>query len=101
VTPSLSRAREAVEAASETTDDATVREQLVSIDAALETIADDAPPDPSTEGDRLGEIERQLVDLGDETDGATHRHVETARDHLDAFRRTYAPDWESDDAPDG
>jgi len=93
--PSLARARDAVQAASELTDDSTVHEQLTSIDRGLETLSGpDAPPEADTEGDRLEEIERQLVQLGDDADGLALEHIETARDQVDAFRREYAPEWE-------
>lgn len=91
----LRRARDAVRSASELTDDAAVHEQLDSIDAAIETLAsDERPADDAVTGDRLEEVERQLVELGEDADGAVLRRVETARDHLDAFRRTSAQDWE-------
>lgn len=93
--PSLARARDAVQSASQLTDDSHLREQLDSIDRGLETlVGEDAPADLETEGDRLEEIERQLVELGDHADELTLEHVEVARDHVDAFRREYAPEWE-------
>lgn len=93
--PSLARARDAVQSASELTDDAHVREQLNSIDQGLATLTGaDAPTEYETEGDRLEEIERQLVQLGDDAEGLTLEHIQTARDHVDAFRREYAPEWE-------
>ena len=93
--PRLRRARESVQSAIELTDDSTIHDQLQSIDTALgnlsgsETLDDDAE-----EGERLEEVERQLVELGNDADGLAGEHVETARDHLDAFRRTTARDWE-------
>lgn len=93
--PALRRARDAVRAASAHTDDSAVHEQLASIEAAIETLSgDESPADDAVTGDRLEEIERQLVELGEDADGAALRHVETARDQLDAYRRADAQDWE-------
>lgn len=93
--PRLRQAREAVESASQLTDDATVHEQLNSIDRALGDLSGKEALDDSTEeGDRLEDIERQLVELGNGADGLAKQHIETARDHLDEFRRVRAPDWE-------
>ena len=91
----LAIARDAVQSASERTDDATVQEQLHSIDRALaglsgeETIDDDVE-----EGDRLEQLEHQLVKLGDDTDGVVQRQLAVARDNLDRFRQEHAPDWD-------
>jgi hypothetical protein len=93
--PSLEQARDAVQSARELTDDPTAREQLDSIDDGLGTLTgDDAPSDPGTEGERLEELEHQLRDLGDDVDDLSHQHLESARDHIDAYRREYAQDWE-------
>lgn len=95
--PSLTSAREAVQSASELTDDSTIHEQLNSIDEGLATLTGpDAPAAEDVEGDRLEELERQLVTLGDDADELTREHIAAARGHIDAFRREYAPEWESD-----
>lgn len=93
--PRLRRAREAVESASNATEDATIHEQLESIDVALADLSGSATlDDDAEEGDRLEEIERQLVELGNDADGPAKRHIETARDLLDEFRRVRAQDWD-------
>lgn len=93
--PSLTSAREAVQSASELADDSEVHEQLDSIDEGLATLTGgDAPAAEDVEGDRLEEIERQLVQLADDADGLALEHIQAARDHIDAFRREYAPEWE-------
>lgn len=90
----LTRARDAVDSAARLTDDSTVHEQLTSIETGLETLTgDDAPDDAAVEGERLEELERQLVTLGDEVDGLAAQQIETARDLIDTFRRTEAQDW--------
>lgn len=90
----IAAARRDVATASDETDDATVREQLHSVDEALATVSDG--PDDATEGERLEAIEAKLVGLGDEvTEESVHRRIESARDHVDAFRRDEAPDWET------
>jgi vacuolar-type H+-ATPase subunit H len=92
---SLRRARDAVQTARELTDDATTREQLDSIDRALEDLSGtDVLDDDTEEGARLEEVERQLVTLGDDTDNPARQQIGRARDHIDAFRRTEARDWE-------
>lgn len=91
----LASARDAVEKASELTDDSNVREQLDSIERGLDSLSGEAAPDDDAEeGDRLEEVERQLVELGDETDDLAAEHVQTARDRIDEFRRDRARDWE-------
>lgn len=92
----LTLAREAIQTASERTDDATVHEQLMHIDSALDALrGDGAPADDRALGERLQELERQVVELGDDTDGVVTERLETARTHIDQFRREHAPDWES------
>jgi len=93
---SIAIARDAVQSASDRTDDATVREQLRSVDEALEDLSgDETLPDETEEGARLEELEAELVKLGNHTDGAVHEQLEVARDSLDRYRREHAPDWES------
>lgn len=95
MTRHLAVAREAVQSAAEIADDSTVHEQLNSIDRGLDTLtAAEAPEDDVEQGDRLEQIEAKIVGLADETDGRTHDYLETARDHVDAYRREDAPDWE-------
>lgn len=97
----LASARDAVRRASDETDDATVREQLRSIDEGLRELTEDEGPvdvGPSTEGDEphgddLEEIEAKLAGLADEAGGAARGHVEDARDAIDAYRRAYTRDW--------
>lgn len=100
----LAEARDAVEAATELTDDATAREQLHSIREGLDALSGEQEPDDAysqaeepdsaaTRGDRLEELERQLVELGDDVDGLAVKQIETARDRIDAFRRERAQDW--------
>jgi len=91
----LDDARDAVDSARTTTDDSTAREQLGSIREGLETVADE-PTDDERTGDRLEEIERQLVELGNNVEELTASHIHTARDKIDAYRREAAPEWESD-----
>jgi len=93
--PRLADARDAVDSARTITDEAEAREQLASIREGLETVANE-PADDERTGDRLEEIERQLVELGNDVEGLTMSHLETARDQLDAYRRESAPEWESD-----
>ena len=91
----LARASAAVRRGSEVTDDATVREQLRSIEEGLHelTEADETADDGvSTRAsvpneDELEAVEEKLVDLSDEAEGTTRRHLETARDAIDAYRR--------------
>lgn len=93
---SISIARDAIQSADERTDDATVHEQLQSIDLALEQLSGaTAPADDTAEGARLEEVETQIVKLGNQTDGAVHQHLEVARDNLDRFRQEHAQDWEN------
>lgn len=91
----LDNARDAVQTASERTDDATVHEQLQSIDRALAGLSGESTLDDDVEeGERLEALEHQLVKLGNHTDGFVHRQLEHARDNLDRFRQESAPDWE-------
>jgi len=88
----IAEARRLVATASDDTDDATVREQLHSIDEGLAVLADE--PDDAVKGDRLAELEAKLVGLGDEVADEHVLHlVENARNHVDAFRREKAQNW--------
>lgn len=90
----IAAARRLVATASDETDDATVREQLHSVDEGLAAVSERA--DDATEGERLEEVEAKLVGLGDEVDEEdVHQRVQDARDHLDAFRREEAQNWET------
>lgn len=91
----LDDARDAVDSARTITDDSTAQEQLASIREGLETVADE-PTDDERTGDRLEEIERQLVELGNDVEELTASHLQTARDQIDAYRREAAPEWEAD-----
>lgn len=95
----LSRARAAVRRASESVDDAAIREHLRSIDEGLRemTSASDSG-DARTSGDEphgenLEEIESKLAGVLSETDGQTHDQLQMARDEIDAYRRTTTRDW--------
>jgi hypothetical protein len=90
----LRRARDAVQAAGEVTDDSTARAQLTSIDEALKSLSGTDVLDDAEEGTRLESIERQLVTLGNDVGDPARQHIETARDHIDTFRRSEARDWE-------
>ncbi|MFC6758203.1 MULTISPECIES: DUF7553 family protein [Haloarcula] len=93
----LAIARDAVQTASERTDDPTVHEQCQSIVQALSGLAgEETLDDDVREGDRLEQLEHQLVKLGDQTDGVVQRQLSVARDNIDRFRQERAPDWESD-----
>lgn len=61
---------------------------------AYDVPADATPGDDTELGDRLEEIERQLAQLGDDAEGEAADRIAAARDHLDAFRRATARDWE-------
>lgn len=88
----IAKARTFVDEAGDVTDDATVQEQLHSIDEGLGVLADE--PDDAVKGDRLEAVEAKLVGLGDELDDDRVLHlIENARDHVDAFRREKAQDW--------
>jgi hypothetical protein len=93
---SISIARDAIQSASDRTDDGSIHEQLQSIDEALEHLSGEETLDDETEeGERLEQIEEQLVKLGNHTDGAVHQHLEVARDSLDRYRQTDAKNWEN------
>jgi len=90
----IEEARRLVDEASAVTDDATVQEQLHSVDEGLGVLADE--PDDAVKGDRLAEVEAKLVGLGDETDDdedRVHHLLENARNHVDEFRREKAQNW--------
>jgi hypothetical protein len=92
---SLAIARDAIQTASDHTDDATVHEQLQSIDEALDGLSGgDTLEDDAEEGKRLEALEHQLVKLGNHTDGRAQRHLEVARDNVDRYRQSAAPNWE-------
>jgi len=93
--PRLADARDAIDSARTITDEAEAQEQLASIREGLETVADE-PADDERTGDRLEEIERQLVQLGNNVEELTASHLGTARDQIDAYRRESAPEWEPD-----
>lgn len=87
----ISNARRAVAEASDAVDDATIREQLHSIDEGLAAVENE--PDDAEKGDRLEAVESKLVGLGDETEDEATERIEAARDLLDAYRRDRAQDW--------
>ena len=95
----LSRAREAVQRASESADDADLRKHLRSIDEGLmEMTAESEPDEARTSGDEphgenLEEIESKLAGVLSETDGRTREQLQSARDAIDAYRRTTTRDW--------
>lgn len=93
----IAAAREAVQSAAEIAEDSTVHEQLNSIDRGLDQVTgggESEPADDFEQGDRLQQLEEKLVELGEETDDdVVLDHVETARDHIDAFRRDEAQNW--------
>lgn len=111
MTDRLQRAREAVQRAAELTDDATVQEQLHSVDEGLEEMTHSSEEDVSdtdreeeggavkTEGDvprgdELQQVEAKLAGLGDEAEGRARSLIRDARDQLDGYRRAYTRDWE-------
>lgn len=90
----IASARRAVQAAAEEVEIAHVREQLESIDEGLEALSGvEAPDRNDVQGDRLEELEGKLVGLEAHVDDRTLEHLETARDHVDAYRQRYAQDW--------
>lgn len=89
----LAEARDELNAARESTDDATAEEQLASIREALKTLDEDSVEEGAM-GDRLEEMERQLTTLGNDLENLPTSHLQAARDHLDAYRREAAPEWE-------
>jgi molecular chaperone GrpE (heat shock protein) len=83
-----------VQSASERTEDPTVKEQLSSIEQGLAQLSGDAElEDDQEEGERLQEIERQLTQLGDHTDGTIREKLKLARTEIDEFRQEHAQDW--------
>lgn len=95
----LSEAREAIQRASEVADDATVREQLDSIDEGLMEMTEHPGDGPAKtagdvpHGENLEEVEEKIVDLASRTGEPTRSHLEDARDGIDAYRRTFTRDW--------
>lgn len=83
----LRRARMEIDQASDHAD-STVREQLRSIDEGLleliegEKTVSDAPPETT----ELRELESKLAGLEEQTNEQTRQHIETAREHLLAYR---------------
>lgn len=92
---SLPLARDAIQSAHNHADEPDVRRQLTSIDRALADLSgEERLADDTIEGARLEELERQLVTLGNTTEGVVESELETARDHIDGFRQQHAQDWE-------
>lgn len=91
----LAEARDAIDAARELTEDASAEEQLDSIHDGLQSVDDDRL-DEAQVGDRLEELERQIVTLGNDVEDLASSHLQTARDQIDAYRRESAPEWEHD-----
>jgi len=90
----LTDARRAVVAASDAVDDATVREQLRSIEEGLSDLSGARNREDDDQlGDELRTIEDKLSGLLDETDGVTRERIADARDHIDAYRRADTQDW--------
>lgn len=95
----LSAARDAIQRASGTVDDATIREQLDSIDEGLMEMTVDAEGTPAkTEGDvphgeNLKEVEEKVVGLASRTEEPTRSYLEDARDSIDAYRRKFTREW--------
>lgn len=87
----IADARRVVAEASDAVDDATIREQLHSVDRGLAAVADE--PADAEKGDRLESVEAKLVGLGDEVEGDAAEYVATARDLLDDYRRERTQDW--------
>jgi hypothetical protein len=88
----IEEARRLVATASEDVDDATVREQLHSIDEGLAVVNEER--DDAVKGDRLEEVAAKLVGLGDEVGDDHVLHlIENARNHVDTFRRDKAQNW--------
>lgn len=94
----LSRARAAVQRASDEVDDATLRNHLDSLDEGLMEQTEAAKTESDEpDGDQLEQIETELVRVMDETGGAALEHLEEARDAIDAYRRAYTRDWDAED----
>lgn len=96
----LASARDAGRRVSDETVDATVREQLRSIDEGLRELTEDEGQvvgGPGTEGDEphgdgLEGKEAELADPASEADGPARGPVEAARDAVDGYRRAYTRD---------
>lgn len=88
----IREARRIVSEAADETEQATVREQLHSIERGLAAVAEE--PDDGEKGDRLEEIEATIVGLDDETEpDAIRDELADVRDLIDAYRRDRAQDW--------
>jgi hypothetical protein len=85
----IARAQWAVSEAHDRADDATVREQLASLERGLGVIDDHDETAAQARWDRLREIESKLVSLLDDTDGATYSLLEIARDAVDRYRQEH------------
>lgn len=68
--------------------DSTIREQLRSIDEGLLELLEGDKTDSEVppETDELRELESKLAGLEDQTNEQTQQHIETAREHLLAYR---------------
>lgn len=68
--------------------DSTIREQLRSIDEGLLELLEGDKTDSEVppETDELRELESKLAGLEDQTNEQTRQHIETAREHLLAYR---------------
>lgn len=98
MTDQLSAARNSIQQASETTDNANVREQLDSLDEGLMELTEEQKTqdsDPTVEVDRLTPIEEKLVGLFEKTSGATETHISEARDAIDHFRQQHT-EWDEE-----
>lgn len=96
----LSRARDAIQRASEHADDSTVREQLRSIDEGLMEMTHSEKQTLRAktsgnvpDGDDLQEIEETVVALTSETNSEARSCLHEARDEIDAYRRKFTRDW--------
>lgn len=106
----IERASEEIQRASEGAE-SNVREQLQQIANSLDEMAVEAEEDDPAKPhqDYLEEIEEKIVGLANETEegGTTRPHLETARTHLDSYRRDHgipregADDADSDHSDDG
>ncbi|RRJ33781.1 DUF7553 family protein [Halocatena pleomorpha] len=95
----LSVARRSVQRASETTDNAVVREQLASIDEGLMELTDGQTTqdtDPGMEVERLTPIEEKLTGLLDTASGDTETQIAEARDAIDIFRQEHT-EWNAEE----
>lgn len=88
----IERARKEVQRASDEAE-ANVREQLLKIVNALEEMEVEADEDEPAvpQEDYLEEVEEKIVGLATETeeDSTSRPHLETARNHLDSYRREH------------